>query len=210
MLCIAGLLLCGIKQHIKVSVSNGKMAYRNKCLWICVDVMSIYDMNNRYNVKSKGPKNCVLVPYCDWSDTEITTYISAQHIEAETKWPPFSGRHFQIHFRKENVWMSIQMSLKFLPKVPINNIPALFQIMAWSLPGVKPLFGTMTVRLATHVCVSRPQCVKMKIKSILLCGFSQALSTTLISLRNGPLVRYVKVRVRMRRECRERFPRRRG
>ena len=28
--------------------------------------------------------------------------------------------------------------------------------------------------------------------------------------RNGPLARYVKLRVRMRRECRERFPRHRG
>ena len=29
-------------------------------------------------------------------------------------------------------------------------------------------------------------------------------------LRHGPLARYVKLRVRMRRECRERFPRNRG
>ena len=29
-------------------------------------------------------------------------------------------------------------------------------------------------------------------------------------LHNGPLAKYVKLRVRMRRECRERFPRHRG
>ena len=35
-----------------------------------------------------------------------------------------------MHF--ENVWISIKISLKFVPKDPINNIPALVQIMAWA------------------------------------------------------------------------------
>ena len=30
-----------------------------------------------------------------------------------------------------------------------------------------------------------------------------------ISIKHGPLARYAKLRVRMRRECRERFPRHR-
>ena len=45
----------------------------------------------------------------------------------------------------------------FVPKGPINNIPALFQIMAWRRPGDKPLSGPMIVRLPTHICVTRPQ-----------------------------------------------------
>ena len=36
-----------------------------------------------------------------------------------------------------------KISLKFLSKGPINNIPALFQIMAWRLPGDKPLSEPM-------------------------------------------------------------------
>ena len=39
------------------------------------------------------------------------------------------------------IWFKI--SLKFIPKGPINNIPALFQIMAWWRPGNKPLFEPM-------------------------------------------------------------------
>ena len=39
----------------------------------------------------------------------------------------------------ENVWISIKISLKFVPKVSINNIPALVQIMAWCRLGDKPL-----------------------------------------------------------------------
>ena len=34
-------------------------------------------------------------------------------------------------FLNENVWISIIISLKFVPKGPINNIPALVAIMAW-------------------------------------------------------------------------------
>ena len=44
--------------------------------------------------------------------------------------PPFSRRQFQMHFLNENVWISIKISLTFVPKSPFNNIPALVQIMA--------------------------------------------------------------------------------
>ena len=39
----------------------------------------------------------------------------------------------------KNVWISIKISLKFVSKGLINNIPALVQIMAWRRPGDKPL-----------------------------------------------------------------------
>ena len=39
----------------------------------------------------------------------------------------------------ENVWISIRISLKFVPKVPRDNKPSLVQIMAWWRPGNKPL-----------------------------------------------------------------------
>ena len=43
----------------------------------------------------------------------------------------------------ENVWISIKISLKFVPKGPINNIPALVQIMTWRRSGDKPLSEPM-------------------------------------------------------------------
>ena len=42
-------------------------------------------------------------------------------------------------FFNENVWIPIKILLKFVPKGPINTIPALVQIMAWRRPGDKPL-----------------------------------------------------------------------
>ena len=58
--------------------------------------------------------------------------------------PSQNGRHFPYDifkciFLNENVWIPFQMSLKFVLKGPINNIPALVQIMAWHRPGDKPL-----------------------------------------------------------------------
>ena len=46
---------------------------------------------------------------------------------------------FKCIFWNENVWISIKISLNFVPKGPINNIPALVQIMAWHRPGDKAL-----------------------------------------------------------------------
>ena len=43
----------------------------------------------------------------------------------------------------ENVWILIKISLKFDFKGPINNIPALFQIMAWLRSGNKPYLNQL-------------------------------------------------------------------
>ena len=40
--------------------------------------------------------------------------------------------------------------MKFVPKDPINNIPALIQIMAWRQPGDKPLSEPMMICLLTY------------------------------------------------------------
>ena len=62
-------------------------------------------------------------------------------------------------FLNENLWISIKISLQFLPRGPINNIPALVQIMVWPRPGDKPLFAPMMVSVLMHICVTQPQWV---------------------------------------------------
>ena len=62
-------------------------------------------------------------------------------------------------FLNENIWIPIKFSLKFVPKGPIHNIPALVQIMAWRRPGDKPFSEPMLVSLLTHICVTPPQWV---------------------------------------------------
>ena len=71
-----------------------------------------------------------------------------------------NGRHFpddifKCIFLNENVWISLKISLKFVPMDRINNIPALVQIMAWRQPLSQP---TM-VSLLMHICVTGSQWV---------------------------------------------------
>ena len=75
--------------------------------------------------------------------------------------PRQNGRHFPDDifkwiFFNENVWISINISLKFVPRGPINNIPTLVPVMAWRQPGNKPLSEPMIVSLPTHICVAQP------------------------------------------------------
>ena len=50
---------------------------------------------------------------------------------------------------------------KFVPKGSIDNISALVQILAWRRPGNKPMSEPMLVNLLMHICVTRPQWVKI-------------------------------------------------
>ena len=109
---------------------------------------------------SKNIKSNVQVCFCTWLITgwSIGTIVN-------TLRPRQNGRYFpddifECIFLKENVLIPIKISLKLVPKSPINNIPELVQIMAWSRPGDKPLSEPMLVRLPTHICVTRPQWVK--------------------------------------------------
>ena len=90
------------------------------------------------------------------------------HQAFNTLRPRQNGHHFADNifkwiFLNENVWIPIKISLKLVPQGPINNIPALVEIMAWRRPGDKPLSGPMMVRLLTHICVTRPQWVNCPI-----------------------------------------------
>ena len=62
---------------------------------------------------------------------------------------------FKCVFLNENVWISLKISPKFVPRVRINHIPALVQIMAWRQPGKKPFSEPILVSLPTHICVTR-------------------------------------------------------
>ena len=57
--------------------------------------------------------------------------------------PPFSNAFLE----QMNIWISIKISLNFVPKGSINNITGLVQIMAWHRPGDKPLSEPMMVSL---------------------------------------------------------------
>ena len=101
-------------------------------------------------------------PFC--TEKVIATSPLSHITPDNTLRPRQDGRHFPDDificiFLNENEWHSIKISLKFVPKVSINNIPALVQIMAWRRPGNKPFSEPMMVVLPTHICVTWPQWV---------------------------------------------------
>ena len=109
---------------------------------------------------------------CSQAQMGLGTYcIQKQDIKwdsciSKTLRPRQNGRHFADDtfnriFVNENVRISIKFSLKFVPKGPINNIPALVQIMACRHPGDKPLFEPVMVSLLMHICVTRPHASHM-------------------------------------------------
>ena len=72
--------------------------------------------------------------------------------------PRQNGRHFadgifKCIFLNENIWFSINISLKFVAKGQIDKIPSLLQIMARLRP--------MMISSLTHICVTQPQWVKL-------------------------------------------------
>ena len=79
--------------------------------------------------------------------------------------PTQNGCHFANDIFKcislnENVQISSKISLRVVPKDPINNMSLLVQVMAWCWQGNKPLSKSMMVISSTHVCVTRLQWVK--------------------------------------------------
>ena len=98
--------------------------------------------------------------YClSWWIYLLFAYILLNTLRPRKNGRLFADDTFKRIFLNENVGISIKISRKFIHKGPINNIPALVQIMAWRRPGDKPLSEPMAVRLPTHICVTRPQWV---------------------------------------------------
>ena len=81
----------------------------------------------------------------------------------------FANDFFERIFLNENVLISINILLKFIPKAPIDNIPTLAQIVACRLIVAKPLSEPTLVYwsgLLTHICVTPPQWVIYNLKAI--------------------------------------------
>ena len=81
--------------------------------------------------------------------------VETWDITVFTHWPEWintlrprqNGRHladdiFKWIFVTENVWPLINISLKFVPMVQINNIAAFVQKNAWCRPGDEPIIWT--------------------------------------------------------------------
>ena len=97
-----------------------------------MDVVLILSINNC------SPKRFIMhttdriaLPYIWHNILQVHMFTQCGHLE-------FALEIFKYIFFNENVWIPIKISLAFVPKVQINNIPALVQITVWRRPGDKP------------------------------------------------------------------------
>ena len=130
-------------------------------------------------VRSISSSNFIKIVNCLSLIKIHTIYTYLEWIGSRDQWvnslkPRQNGSHFPDDvskwiFLNENVWILIKISLKFVSKGLINNIPALVQIMAWCRPGNKQLSEPMMVRLQTHICITRPQWVNIIMSYSMSC-----------------------------------------
>ena len=121
---------------IDISCLSLNKYFTSKCLTFCVWDMICFAR---------------LVEIKAWMNVDIPNMLAINTLR-----PRQNGRHFpddifKCIFLFENVWIWIKISLKFVPMVRINNIPALVQIMVWRRIGDKPSSEPMMVNLLTHI-----------------------------------------------------------
>ena len=96
----------------------------------------------------------------DWKLKRTSSWLFINSCPLDKMAAILADNIFKCIFLNENGSISIQISLKFVPKGSVDNKSALVQVMAWRRPGDKPLSEPMMVILLTHICVTRPLCVK--------------------------------------------------
>ena len=93
----------------------------------------------------------------------IGMYSCLTHWGGDKMAPTLADDNLKCIFLNKDVGNLIKISLKFVSKGPMNNIPALVQIMVWCRPGHKPSSEPMMVRLPTYICVTRSQWVQLHV-----------------------------------------------
>ena len=104
--------------------------------------------NNSFHVSNdtKESPEPMLIKYEDITCHGVNEWVNSSL-------PGLNDRHFaddifRCIFLNENLWIS----LNFIPKSPINNIPVLVPILAWRRSRDKPLSEPMKIILSTHIC----------------------------------------------------------
>ena len=133
--------------------------------WLGANLESAMDLNTSVPTNVLAPNGVeplVVMVRTTKSDMICSKFL---WLLINTLRPRQTGCHFpddiyKCIFLNAKVWISINISLKFINEGPIINMTILVQIMAWRRPGDKPLSEPMMVNLLTHIWVTRPQWVK--------------------------------------------------
>ena len=149
----------------KFNILTGPTYQRHSLIGICNIVSYTFHVLFNTNIKNGGyefrllflPSIISSISFCVNVGNQVLNSLSRQE-----------GRHFPDGIFKciilnDIVQISINISLKLVPKGPDDNCPALVQIMAWRRTGDKPLSEPMSVCSPTHIYFTRPQWVNVMI-----------------------------------------------
>ena len=153
-------------------IDRNGIIYSMKIHFICMYRFNINRSWNEYTDRNFVLDEFVVITVAYF--TMVSSMLLINTLRPRQNGHHFPDGIFKCIFLNENVWILIEISLKFVPRAPITNSPALVEIMAWRRPGDKPLSEAMMVSLLTHICVTWPQWVKkfseiretLKIKNI--------------------------------------------
>ena len=81
---------------------------------------------------------------------EFLVHHSSNTLMSRQNGPHFADAILKCISLNENAWISLNISLAFVPKVRVNNTSALVQIIAWGRLCDKPLSEPMLVSLLMH------------------------------------------------------------
>ena len=122
-----------------------KRNYQIKC--------NLIESSTRKSVMHWNNKNYGYVPPTSFQskicDLAVKQQSPSQMQSILTHLPPgqnsrhFRRRHFKCIFLYKNDRIPIWISMKFVPRCPIDNITAFVQLMAWRRPGDKPITEPM-------------------------------------------------------------------
>ena len=128
-----------------VIMGSGLMDNMLCCVCRVVCTHGIRHVGNLHLVSSHPQCSVLLFKIAAIWYSSLRYLLCLWHSEAATKWPPFLDDIFKHIFLNGNVYISIKILLRFVPKGPINNIIALVRITAWRRPGDKPLSDPILV-----------------------------------------------------------------
>ena len=133
-----------------------------KCVFLNESISLHWRHNDHDGISNHQPDGCLFRLRSKKASKLHVTGLCAGNspgpVNSPHKWP-VTWKMFP--FDDVIVWILIKISLNSVPRGPINDIPALVQIMVWCWPGGKPLSEPRMFRLLTHICVTRPQWVNL-------------------------------------------------
>ena len=129
--CVSFCVLMVVFLHVSLHTEVLELKFPMRFLWK-FDILVTY-MHLEYG-RGQGPRTPMRFAY---NGGDLLTHWGRNKMAAIFQTTYSNGFSW---------WISINMSLEFVPRGPINNIPTLVQVMAWRRPGDKPLSEPVMVR----------------------------------------------------------------